>query len=295
MTRCSAAILTLQAALAGLPMLSSCFIAPPVSFHHTRLHRGFAIEALAELEECYLDEEGAADCLSSAGFVPQDNTNGESSFMMVSQVFVAEVESLRGRFPSYEALDQQTSGSNMIKYHKRRRRHKILHTTDENENSHVANMEYNQLIDPNEVVLVDTIRKPGLLSVSRAFPRAGPRKFLHFDPSKVNAAIVTCGGLCPGLNNVIRELVHSLYYLYGANKVYGIRGGFHGFAMENPDYDPVLLTNEIVENIHHEGGTILRSSRGGFDINKIIDFLKGHDISQLYVIGGDGTHRGAYA
>jgi 6-phosphofructokinase 1 len=183
----------------------------------------------------------------------------------------------------------------MIKYHKRRRRGKILLTPDETENTHVANMEYNQLIDPNEIVLVDTVRKPGLLSVSRAFPRAGPRKFLHFDPSQVNAAIVTCGGLCPGLNNVIRELVHSLYYLYGANKVYGIRGGFHGFAMENPDYDPVLLTNEIVENIHHEGGTILRSSRGGFDVDKILDFLKGHDISQLYIIGGDGTHRGAYA
>jgi 6-phosphofructokinase 1 len=89
--------------------------------------------------------------------------------------------------------------------------------------------------------------------------------------------------------------VHSLYYLYGANKVYGIRGGFHGFAMENPDDDPVLLTNEIVENIYHEGGTILQSSRGDFDNNKIIDVLNGCDISQLYIIGGDGTHRGAYA
>jgi 6-phosphofructokinase 1 len=290
MTRRSAAVVVFHAALTGLPIPSSCFTSPAVAFR-----RGFPIESVAEPEECYLDEEGAADCLSSAGFELQDNTNGDSSFMMVTQVFVAQVESLRGSFPSYEEIGQETSGSNMIKYHKRRRREKILLTPDETENTHVANMEYNQLIDPNEVVLVDTVRKPGLLSVSRAFPRAGPRKFLHFDPSQVNAAIVTCGGLCPGLNNVIRELVHSLYYLYGANKVYGIRGGFHGFAMENPDYDPVLLTNEIVENIHHEGGTILRSSRGGFDIDKIIDFLKGRDISQLYIIGGDGTHRGAYA
>jgi 6-phosphofructokinase 1 len=75
--------------------------------------------------------------------------------------------------------------------------------------------------------------------------------------------------------------------------VYGITGGFNGFHM--PEYKPVILTNEIVENIHHEGGTILRSSRGGFDLEKTIQFLKDKEISQLYIIGGDGTHRGAFA
>jgi 6-phosphofructokinase 1 len=92
-----------------------------------------------------------------------------------------------------------------------------------------------------------------------------------------------------GLNNVIRELVHSLYYLYGAKQVYGITGGFHGFHKD--EFKPIKLTNAMVENIHHEGGTVLRSSRGGFDIDKILDFLVAKDISQLYVIGGDGTHR----
>ena len=93
--------------------------------------------------------------------------------------------------------------------------------------------------------------------LQRAFPRAGPREFLHFDPSKVNAAIVTCGGLCPGLNNVIREVVHTLTYMYGVNKVWGIVGGFQGF--HNPDvtaggeFAPIELTNKVVENIHHEG------------------------------------------
>jgi 6-phosphofructokinase 1 len=162
---------------------------------------------------------------------------------------------------------------------------------DEQRNTHVANLEYNELISDDEVVMVDIVRKPGMKSVSRAFTRAGPRKLLHFDPTKVNAAILTAGGLCPGLNNVIRELVHALYYLYGAKNVYGLTGGFNGFH----SYPPTRLTIDMVENIHHEGGTILRSSRGGFDIDKILEFFEEHDINQLYIIGGDGTHRGAYA
>jgi 6-phosphofructokinase 1 len=148
-------------------------------------------------------------------------------------------------------------------------------------------------MDDTDLVLVDIVRSKGQAPLSRAFVEAGPRKQLHFDPSTVNAAIVTCGGLCPGLNNVIRELTHSLYYLYGAKKVYGITGGFGGFWKE--DYQPILMTNIMVENIHHDGGTVLRSSRGGFDMEKILQFLRDYDIQQLYVIGGDGTHRGAYA
>ena len=94
---------------------------------------------------------------------------------------------------------------------------------------------------------------------------------------------------------MIRELVHSLYYVYGVGgNVWGITGGFHGFH-DFQNYEPVLLTNIAVEQIHHEGGTILRSSRGGFDMDKILQFLKEKDISQLYIIGGDGTHKGAYA
>jgi 6-phosphofructokinase 1 len=156
-----------------------------------------------------------------------------------------------------------------------------------------VDMEYSHVMDDNDLVLVDICRRQGGSRVSRAFVQAGPRRNLHFDPSKVNAAIVTCGGLCPGLNNVIRELTHSLYYLYGANKVYGITGGFHGFYRD--EYKPILLTNELVENIHHDGGTVLRSSRGGFNMEKILAFLREYEIQQLYIIGGDGTHRGAYA
>ena len=223
-------------------------------------------------------------------------TKDDSSFVMVSEVYVAEVECLRGKFPSFE--NESDKGSNVIKSQKRNKGYSgVIHasqaTTEATNDSHVANIEYNQLVSDHEFVLVDTVRKPGMRSASRAFHRAGPRKLLHFDPSKVNAAIVTCGGLCPGLNNVIREVTHSLFYLYGANKVYGITGGYNGFSAA--EYPPVELTNAAVENIHHEGGTILRSGRGGFDIDKILQFIQERDIQQLYVIGGDGTHRGAYA
>jgi 6-phosphofructokinase 1 len=92
--------------------------------------------------------------------------------------------------------------------------------------------------------------------------------------------------------------VHALKYLYGVQgTVYGVTGGFHGFASNNTikeGYEPVILTNELVENIHHVGGTVLRSSRGGFDIDAILDFIRTHQIQQLYLIGGDGTHRAAY-
>lgn len=116
---------------------------------------------------------------------------------------------------------------------------------------------------------------------------------MHFNPADVNAAIVTCGGLCPGLNNVVREITRALFHLYGINgKVFGIRGGFKGFY--DPATPPLDLTPESVEDVHHEGGTILGSSRGGFDIDKICQFIKSKKIKHLYVIGGDGTHRGAF-
>lgn len=153
--------------------------------------------------------------------------------------------------------------------------------------------EYNKLIGPRECILANIRRGPGKSTVTRAFLRAGPRKELHFNPKTVNAAIVTCGGLCPGLNNVIREITRSLFYLYGIQgKCYGIVGGYSGFY--DPKTPPIELTPDTVQHIHNQGGTMLGSSRGGFDIDKIVDFIKKKNIRQLYVIGGDGTHRGAF-
>jgi 6-phosphofructokinase 1 len=240
-------------------------------------------------DECSLNTFDAEECIATAGYV-RDPTEASS----VHNVLVAEIETLRDKFTSFENVDAHVKTTNMIKYCRRREGKRLLasDTIAPSVNSRIANIEYNHLIEDRELVLVDTVRVPGMDKSSRAFHRAGPRKLLHFDPSLVNAAIVTCGGLCPGLNNVIRELVHSLHNLYGAQNVWGITGGYHGF--HNPEYAPVLLTNEMVENIHHEGGTILRTSRGGFEIDEILSFLRSKSISQLYIIGGDGTHRGAY-
>lgn len=121
---------------------------------------------------------------------------------------------------------------------------------------------------------------------------AGPRETIYFDPSKAKAAIVTCGGLCPGINDVIRALVMELYYRYGVHNIVGIRYGFQGLIPEF-EHDVLDLTPEVVKDIHAEGGSILASSRGGQDIGKMVDALVRMNISLFFCIGGDGTMKGA--
>ncbi|WOL09299.1 ATP-dependent 6-phosphofructokinase 3 isoform X1 [Canna indica] len=121
------------------------------------------------------------------------------------------------------------------------------------------------------------------------FRRAGPRQRVFFESDEVHACIVTCGGLCPGLNTVIRELVCGLYDMYGVGRVLGIEGGYKGFYSCNT----INLTPKGVNDIHKRGGTILGTSRGGHDTAKIVDSIEDRDINQVYIIGGDGTQRGA--
>ncbi len=122
---------------------------------------------------------------------------------------------------------------------------------------------------------------------------AGQRKELFFNPPYTRAAIVTCGGLCPGLNDVIRSIVMESFYHYGINSIAGIRYGYNG--LKNYDkYPPIELTPEKVKDIHTIGGTILGSSRGGTDnIDDLVDALEHMGINILYAIGGDGTLSGA--
>ena len=120
------------------------------------------------------------------------------------------------------------------------------------------------------------------------FELAGPRDKIFFDPSKLRCALVTCGGLCPGLNDIIRSVVFELFYGYGVKNIYGIRYGLEGFI---PKYghDVVNLTPEYVSNINKRGGSVLGSSRGPQDIEEIVDCLDRMNIGILFMIGGDGT------
>jgi len=124
---------------------------------------------------------------------------------------------------------------------------------------------------------------------------AGPRETIAFDPETVHAAIVTCGGLCPGLNDVIRALVMCLRYHYGVKHVTGVRYGYRGLLPEF-GLDPIELTADLVGDIHRTGGTLLGSSRGYGDRTcDIVDALERQGVNMLFTIGGDGTQKGALA
>jgi len=123
---------------------------------------------------------------------------------------------------------------------------------------------------------------------------AGAREKIFFDPSSLNCGIVTCGGLCPGLNDVVRAIVLSLVHHYGVKKIYGFLYGFEGLV---PRYGhkPLELDPQIVDGINKLGGTFLGSSRGPQDVSEMVDTLENMKIGILFTIGGDGTLRGARA
>lgn len=124
------------------------------------------------------------------------------------------------------------------------------------------------------------------------FERAGPRRKIFFNPVELNCGIVTCGGLCPGLNDVVRTITLSLAWRYGVKNIYGFRYGYSGLTSK-PHQPPMLLTPELVRDIHLKGGDILSSSRGPQDTEEMADTLERMGIGILFVIGGDGTLRGA--
>ncbi len=126
------------------------------------------------------------------------------------------------------------------------------------------------------------------------FEAAGPRRQIFFDPKETTCAIVTCGGLCPGLNDVIRSVVMQAYYRYGVPRTWGIPYGFEGLV---PDYGHNLidLTPTYVTNIHRFGGTALGTSRGPQETERMVDRLIELKVNILVVVGGDGTQRGGRA
>ena len=153
-------------------------------------------------------------------------------------------------------------------------------------------------IDDDECVLMDALarrdRDGPSPSLAAAFERAGPRELLFLEPEELKAGIVTCGGLCPGINNAIRAATLELLNHYCVREVVGFRYGFAGL---NPDqgYAPLPLTVGTVEGIHHDGGSVLGSSRGPQPPGVVVDQLERLGIRLLIVIGGDGSMRAAHA
>jgi len=166
-------------------------------------------------------------------------------------------------------------------------------------NASFANVPGYKFITDNERIVYDVslnnfekCLKSGEVPVS--FEKAGPRESIYFEPAKTKAAIVTCGGLCPGLNNVMRSLVNELYYRYGVSSITGIKYGYEGLI---PEYNHPLveIRPSMVNYIHLIGGTLLGSSRGNQDVGRMVDTLERMNINILFCIGGDGTLRGAHA
>ena len=148
-------------------------------------------------------------------------------------------------------------------------------------------------VTDDELVLIDVDAHSLMQQVQNgqtpaSFERAGPRSNIFFDPSKLRCALVTCGGLCPGLNDIIRSIVLELHWGYGVRCIYGIRYGLQGFV---PKYghNVIDLTPDEVSNIHERGGSVLGSSRGPQDVDEIVDCLERMNVGILFMIGGDGT------
>jgi 6-phosphofructokinase 1 len=129
--------------------------------------------------------------------------------------------------------------------------------------------------------------------VPRAFERAGPREMIFFDPKKVTAGVVTAGGVCPGINNVLRSIAVELRHRYGVERILGFRYGFAGLDVRSSEI-PFELTTDVVRDIHSRGGTFLGTSRGICDVEFLTAGLAKWGVDVLFTIGGDGTMRAAH-
>ena len=163
----------------------------------------------------------------------------------------------------------------------------------------IANpIEFGRFVEDDVDVLVNITRRRVEQGNRKKEPRrvyfeaAGPREKIYFDPSKTKCAVVTCGGLCPGLNDVIRAIVMTAHHEYKVPSVLGIQYGLAGFVPEH-GYDVIDLTPSFVSRIHEFGGTVLGSSRGPQEPEAIVDALERMNVSILFMIGGDGTMRAA--
>jgi len=282
-----------QSIESGISLLAAVVLTAVATYTFTKRREDAKHAAIAY--EAYQQEKKQKEKTAEARKIANEPPSGTLiEEIKIEKVFLWMLEDLRKRFPSENVVNVMKNKPSPLESVRAStlRKESSLGLEDSLKS---LDTNYNKLINDHDCILFEIVRKPEQPPHTVAFMRAGPRKLLHFDPKKVNAAIVTCGGLCPGLNNVIREITKTLHQSYGIDgTVYGIQGGYRGFYDKAKHLQPVILTPELVENIHHNGGTCLGSSRGGFDLDKIINFLEEKKVCQLYVIGGDGTHRGAF-
>ncbi len=162
----------------------------------------------------------------------------------------------------------------------------------------VGDMIFNFIADGDNILADVSIKSFNSCIKNNSQPncveKAGPREKLFFDPNNTTAAIVTCGGLCPGINNVIRSLVMALHYFYGVKRIIGIPYGYEGLIPRN-GHGFKELTPDKVKDIHEFGGTVLGSSRGNQSVSEMVDTLESNKIDLLFAIGGDGTLKGVNA
>jgi len=150
-------------------------------------------------------------------------------------------------------------------------------------------------VTDDQFIRLETVVTPGhqhSIRKSQALQCAGPREYIYFSPVHVHAGIVSCGGLCPGINDVIRAIVRCLWYRYGVKRISGIRYGYLGFLPQH-QFDVIQLNPSVVDDIHKLGGTFLGSARGGGrEVSQIVDTMERLNLNILFTIGGDGTQRG---
>lgn len=146
--------------------------------------------------------------------------------------------------------------------------------------------------EKDRILYTNTVQGLQEATSALSFEEAGPRERIFFDPPRTTVGIVTCGGLCPGLNDIIRGIVNQCHQQYGITRVYGFRYGYEGLV-QRYGHTPITLRPESVAQIHNFGGTILGSSRGQQPIGDMVDTLEDMSVDILFVIGGDGTLRGA--
>jgi len=150
--------------------------------------------------------------------------------------------------------------------------------------------ETNRILLPSKTAEIEPYIESGAAVPS--FEPAGPRREIFFDPGELTCGILTCGGLCPGLNNVIRSIVLQLYYSYGVKRILGFRYGYAGLSSTH-GHEPFELGPDAVAHLHERGGTLLASSRGKQDVGDMVDNLVKRNVGILFVIGGDGGLSGA--